>query len=51
MRRLALACALLAGCGESGPPRSAVVARGKDFQPEDYLQAGYVTVLTFTADW
>ena len=50
MRR-ALGLLLLLGCGEAGPPRSEVVTRGGDFSPGDYLQPGYVTVLTFTADF
>ena len=62
MRTSALAFVLLASCGgdSSVPPTSPpvggiekvkTISHGKAFSPQDYLVAGYVTVLDFYADW
>jgi hypothetical protein len=33
------------------PAKSAVISKGGNYSPKDYLSPGYVTILDFYADW
>ena len=51
MKRIALACVLIAGCSKEKEGEIPIAVDGEKFDEASLIEKGKVTILDFGADW